>query len=1221
MGRAFIPLGGGRPTIEMPDGSKHRMYLYRYNTSKHVNTNNWIGEYVSIGSKIYYQLHLTDGTIYTFSDLNAFLDGISMWPVTEIKDPNGNTIRIEYEIAYGQAFIKRITDSVGRIANFSYNTNDENKELKSIEVNNKIWRYFYEDIPEVGYSLLTEVKPPVGASWKYSYNKTSFPKYELTEVTYPTAGKIKYTFGTEELVFNALRKPYRVVKTRSTSGRDISPGTWNYAYQFVESKTGITTITDPSGRSIKHYFYGAGYTPETENMWRVGIVTKKETLEGSSIVEDVIYNWDNPIFVSFDFLMNPPFVGHDTKIYLPTLKSVTIKRGGSQYSTSYLNYDIYGNPQTINEQGERSRTISRTFDHRTAFVSQNIINLVQSETISGMESSFQTRYEYDDQANLKSLDKYGVKTNYTYYENGNLKSEKDANGQSRSYSNYSYGVAEIISNSEYTIRKKINFEGTAASQQDGRGNTTNFNYDVLNRLTSIDFPGSEATINIEYAPDGSSTKVTQNDSWIIYSYDGFGRPTGTQNSEGIKTKTAYNNNGEKDFQAYPFSTNEIGDVFSYDALGRMKKLNHPDGTSIAYIYSTNSVTIKNERNLSTKYVYESFGLPDVKLLLRVEDSITTTTYGYNVLGSLTKVDHGGGFFRTLGYNSKNFLQFQELPESGKTSYTRDGVGNIKSKTDANGNTVYYSYDGINRLKKIDYPAGVDTEFEYDGADNLIRMTDASGTYSFQYSPTNRLESKSYAIDGRSYSISYSYDAKGNMVNITYPTGKSFEYYRDTAHRIKSVSNIVTSFEYHPSGHPQKITFSNGVTTTIGYDPNRYWPKSIKTGSSVLDLQYDYDASGNTKRLLNGITPSLNKTFEYDNLDRLIEANGPWGNGRFTYDALGNRLSKTIGGTNTTYSYNSQKRLISSISIDSTEAFKFDYDNNGNTTRNGKNTFEYNFENQIRTVDNGTTAQYIYDGQKRRVKKTSRDGKVTIYHYDQEDNIIAETDAQGRVLQEFVYANGRILAMIKPATVTSVDPLPEIVSLTVDGMELEGGFVTSRPLIEANIEDRSRKGISLNGVSLILDGVNVALNQSNLEIQTGHLSYQSEKSLNQGQHSIELRVKDNTSNGPAVKTLSFAVEGLRIRDVLNYPNPFQRETTFTYILTDYADEVKIKIYTLTGKLIKVIENAPHALNFNSEPWDGLDQDGDPLANGVYLYKIIAKQADKVDEKIEKIVIAR
>jgi hypothetical protein len=55
------------------------------------------------------------------------------------------------------------------------------------------------------------------------------------------------------------------------------------------------------------------------------------------------------------------------------------------------------------------------------------------------------------------------------------------------------------------------------------------------------------------------------------------------------------------------------------------------------------------------------------------------------------------------------------------------------------------------------------------------------------------------------------------------------------------------------------------------------------------------------------------------------------------------------------------------------------------------------------------------------------------------------------------------------------------------------------------------------------------------------------------------------------------------------------------------------------LIKSIKNAPEASNFNSIRWDGKDQDGDDIANGVYLYKIVARgfDGDKY-EVIQKIV---
>ena len=74
--------------------------------------------------------------------------------------------------------------------------------------------------------------------------------------------------------------------------------------------------------------------------------------------------------------------------------------------------------------------------------------------------------------------------------------------------------------------------------------------------------------------------------------------------------------------------------------------------------------------------------------------------------------------------------------------------------------------------------------------------------------------------------------------------------------------------------------------------------------------------------------------------------------------------------------------------------------------------------------------------------------------------------------------------------------------------------------------------------------------------------------------------------------------------MNYPNPFSRFTEFTYELTVPA-EVEIKIFTLSGRLIRSLKGTGSA-GFNSGiVWDGRDQDGDRIANGVYIYKIVAQ----------------
>lgn len=135
-------------------------------------------------------------------------------------------------------------------------------------------------------------------------------------------------------------------------------------------------------------------------------------------------------------------------------------------------------------------------------------------------------------------------------------------------------------------------------------------------------------------------------------------------------------------------------------------------------------------------------------------------------------------------------------------------------------------------------------------------------------------------------------------------------------------------------------------------------------------------------------------------------------------------------------------------------------------------------------------------------------------------------------------------------------------------------------------------------------------------------------LSEGLHTIQIKAWDNSNNSSIIES-SFTVvteADLEIRNVLNYPNPLKDRTRFTYELSRDA-EVKLKIYSVAGRLLRSFEPVSGQIGFNVFPaeWDGEDQDGDMLANGVYLYKISAKahteDGEQHADKIGKLIIAR
>ena len=131
-------------------------------------------------------------------------------------------------------------------------------------------------------------------------------------------------------------------------------------------------------------------------------------------------------------------------------------------------------------------------------------------------------------------------------------------------------------------------------------------------------------------------------------------------------------------------------------------------------------------------------------------------------------------------------------------------------------------------------------------------------------------------------------------------------------------------------------------------------------------RYGYDDNNNINALTDLVTSSRSISMQYDELDRLNIANGAWGSGSFDYDTLGNITYKTVAGATSSYSYNSTRNRLSSV----TGGYNFSYDDRGNVTHNGKRSFGFNRANQL--TSSGTVS-YMYDGYNRRIRQQTTAG--------------------------------------------------------------------------------------------------------------------------------------------------------------------------------------------------------------------------------------------------------
>lgn len=290
------------------------------------------------------------------------------------------------------------------------------------------------------------------------------------------------------------------------------------------------------------------------------------------------------------------------------------------------------------------------------------------------------------------------------------------------------------------------------------------------------------------------------------------------------------------------------------------------------------------------------------------------------------------------------------------------------------------------------------------------------------------------------------------------------------------------------------------------------------------------------------------------------------------------------------------------------------------------------------------------------------GKFTIKYYVPKD-INYEVSNRKLVLYAFndsydaVYTTKLKVGDINPNGINDKE-IPQA-KLYMNNLNFANGGITNRsPYLVGCLTDNT--GINATGGSIghdivaTLDGkiqesfvlndyyeggdANPCVNNEFEDYQKGQVIYQL-KNLELGQHHVDLKFWDINNNSNTA-TLDFVVMEngtgqLHIDKLLNWPNPFLRNTYFHFEHNCDSDlEVLVQIFTVAGRLVKTIRqhvtSEPYREGFRTNKyaieWDGLDDFGDKIGKGVYIYKINVKGSDQSSCKgnataVEKLVILK
>jgi len=1078
------------PSLEHPDGARELLALSPLADAYLVTKSNWRADCVGNGILV----TSPNGTQYLMSEVASLAVGggevEKSWYATEITDIHGNSIHISYQThPLGYLLIDQVTghkpdgSSDGRVVTFSYESLDDEDpdaclKLSEINSNGQIWQYTYELLAgfDPGYTFcgynLTQVTMPSGQTWQYEYYPRDHPnpgKFSLKKVTYPYGGIFEYTY--QHVQFDPTNAHLSTaVATKNTYGTNLTPGTWTYSFapgSFPNPNNSggtdyldFNTITQPNGHT-DYIFQGAAVTG-FQNLWAMGLLLKTSVYaQDDTLIEDVVSEWEKRVISNENYWHGEAGV-LDTYTHAPIEIKRHNWRDSGTHSVLTPDHDAFGNPlmveETSNLVNEPSRITTYTYHTDTG---PWIIGIPDDETIVGTGTIDRT---INTLGQVISENKYGMVTDYTYTPEGDLYTITDARGNTITTSDYYRGIARLEEHPEnVTISRIVNPTGTVATITNGRGFTRSFTYDDLNRLTGITFPVN-AGVTVDWTAGGKT--LTRGDYQETAVFDGFGKEiqlirTDLAKSETISKTTTYDALAQKVFESYPNSIEGIS--YTYDVIGRMLRMDHPDGAFRSYSYTSagNRVFETDERGKVTEYLYRSYGHPDnAKVLVANWSPETVCTYmDYNPLGLMTSVFQGGeddpaqpgvclGWTRSFTYDANYFLDTEDNPETGITTYGRDEVGNMKSRQVGAAGLIQYTYDGRNRLTFTDYPGTTqDVTLGYDENDNITSVDNADSQRLYAYDENDNLLTETIGIAANSYILSYTYDQHDIVDTLLYPSGRQLDYAPDAFGRPRQVAPYVTNITYHPTGQVEQLTYANGQTTDITLN-NRLWVKRRHAHGVVeaMDLTYLYDPIGNAETITDALDLLNNRSLGYDDINRLTSATGQWGDYTYTYNGRGDIKDTYLNAAHIFRNHYLLDPRLSSVSYNplvdedgGTSRSRFDdyfYDDYGNISEieahdlneplNGgilwERFFNYDDTGNLRqawTLTFPSTGEpvyaYGYDGNNMRVSRTvsvlGTETEHTDYLYAKGGNLLGEYEPGTGMSygKEYFYLGSQLVA--------------------------------------------------------------------------------------------------------------------------------------------------------------------------------------------------------------------
>ena len=848
-----------------------------------------------------------------------------------------------------------------------------------------------------------------------------------------------------------------------------APGSWSTCTTCPDRR--IVTVIEPTGSQTRHIFGNRWRVDEGQ------LLQVDEGWNGSVALRTTTHRYRRPAGQVYPEQFGTSLLGNVHSDWLASRHRPEDQRVVTQQDTEFKwdvdaspsGFDYLVRPVTVTKASQlNSRTENTQYsDHLGKWV----LGQTKQVDAAGREVEWH-QYDLNTTQRLATRE-FGRPTGSYEYNpvDGTLSTVYDPAGRPTILGNYKRGRPQVVTYPDGSSASQVlNNLGNADTRTNEAGFTTVYGYDAIGRLASINHPaeptgGYHGTIisheQVPYPDRGLAaghwrqTTFTGNARSVRY-FDAMWRErlryqydAGDETATARAVETRFDADGRKVFESYP--QRSLGSVDAYrpgqawarDPLDRV--VAHTQESELGTLTTTTEYLsgfqkrVTNPRGQASTFSHQAFDQPTENTIAAIwAPEGVAVSIPRDMFGKATAITRsGGGASATRSYVYDSFQRLCKTvePETGATIQAYDAAGNLAWRASGqaatgsgscdqasvgDGNKINFGYDTRNRLTSTTYgdgSPGVSRTYTPDGLLQELRSSALNVSWTYRYNNRRLLVQELYTWYGQTagsgWNFSWGRDTYGNVSALTDPWG-TMTYAPNALGEATQVSGYATGIRYHPNGAVAGYRLDNGITHSM--EQNLRGLPATAVDAGVTSEMLTYDANGNVTGIQDLQEGGANNRSMpwYDGLDRLRQANGPWGSATFAYDALDNLVASTVGGRVLNHYVEPSSQLLRSLT--GSQTIGLDYDARGNLINRAGQAFVFDIGNRMASAP-GKVSTYIYDGHGRRNWTSMPDGHWRLQTYTTDGKLRFGYATNPGQHTRYVYVGDKLIAETSESATT------------------------------------------------------------------------------------------------------------------------------------------------------------------------------------------------------------